>query len=194
MSDANDLDPVAVACRLAEALETAGLPFAIGGAMAYGFWGVPRGTLDVDLNVFVPAERVDEVLAALDSAGCRVDANEARRSATERGDLRAWLGPVRVDVFLDSIPIHHTARERTVQVELAGHKLPILSAEDLLVFKLLFDRPKDRLDAERILASRMEELDLDYVRSNLEDTVGPDDRRIAWLEELLTTLTTDRQT
>ena len=37
-----------VASRLASALEVAGVPYAIGGAIALGAWSDPRGTHDVD--------------------------------------------------------------------------------------------------------------------------------------------------
>ncbi len=36
-------DPAALALRLAARLEAAAIPYAIGGAVAYGFWGNPRG-------------------------------------------------------------------------------------------------------------------------------------------------------
>lgn len=54
-------------CRLevrADALEAAGLPYAIGGALALAIAGVPRGTAEVDLNVFVDDARVPEARGA----------------------------------------------------------------------------------------------------------------------------------
>lgn len=39
-----------VASKLAAALDGAGIPYAIGGAIALGAWSDPRGTYDVDLN------------------------------------------------------------------------------------------------------------------------------------------------
>jgi hypothetical protein len=41
--------------RIADALESAGVSYAIGGALALAVAGVPRGTADVDVNVFVPS-------------------------------------------------------------------------------------------------------------------------------------------
>src|SRR5690242_17834890 len=52
---------VAVHQRLA----AAGLPHAIGGAVALGAYAEPRPTADIDVNVFVAAEREPEVRAAL---------------------------------------------------------------------------------------------------------------------------------
>jgi hypothetical protein len=40
--------------RIAAALEAAGISYAIGGALALAIAGVPRGTADVDVNVFAP--------------------------------------------------------------------------------------------------------------------------------------------
>lgn len=50
------LDALDAALAVARALEQQGVPYAIGGALAFGVWGTPRGTLDVDVNVFVAPE------------------------------------------------------------------------------------------------------------------------------------------
>ena len=36
--------------RIADALEAAGIPYGIGGALALGVWGFPRATKDVDVD------------------------------------------------------------------------------------------------------------------------------------------------
>jgi hypothetical protein len=58
-------DALDAALRIARAFETHGVPYAIGGALAYGLYGIPRATNDVDVNVFLTPERLDGVLAAL---------------------------------------------------------------------------------------------------------------------------------
>ena len=40
------MDPAEVARLLADRLEAAHIPYAIGGALAYAYWGVARGTHD----------------------------------------------------------------------------------------------------------------------------------------------------
>ena len=54
-----------VARALADVLEREALPYAIGGALALGFYALPRATADVDLNVFLPPAAIDQVLRAL---------------------------------------------------------------------------------------------------------------------------------
>jgi len=46
-----------VAGQLAEKLELRGQEYALGGAIALGYWGTPRGTVDVDLTVYLPPEQ-----------------------------------------------------------------------------------------------------------------------------------------
>jgi len=180
-----ELTPLAVAGRLAEVLGRAGVPVALGGALAYGFWAVPRATVDVDLNVFVGLDRLDEVLALLEEAGCSVDRTEARRVAVERGDFTASLSALRIDLFLSTIPAHDAAAQRIRSVIVGDQAIPILSPEDLLLFKVLFHRTKDLADIEHLVSARLGELDTAYVLTQLVDVVGETDERVQWFRRLL---------
>jgi hypothetical protein len=172
------IDPAALAVRFAHALEAAAVPYAIGGAIAYGFWGVPRGTRDLDVNVFLPAERADAAIEALIAAGLEIDRAAFRRTALERGDARGRYEDIPVDLFFISIPLHESAAHRTARVTLMNSPIRVLSAEDLTVFKLLFFRGKDVVDVERLVAVQGDRLDRDYVRSWLVACVGEDDERV----------------
>ena len=70
--------------RIATALETAGLHYAIGGALALAIAGVPRGTADVDVNVFVPDEHIPKVIGVLSSLGIEINEAEARKHPFEQ--------------------------------------------------------------------------------------------------------------
>jgi hypothetical protein len=96
-------DALDVGLRLARALEAARLPYALGGALAYGRYGVPRATVDGDVNIFVGAERYDDVLSTLTHAGVGFDADAAKREAGERGMMVGHSGGTRVDVYVPSI-------------------------------------------------------------------------------------------
>ncbi len=76
------------------------------GALALAYWAPPRATADIDLNVFVSAGEIDRAHDAIEAAGFALDRAAARRSADERGDFRAWSGPVRLDVFVSFAPFH----------------------------------------------------------------------------------------
>jgi len=170
-----------VARRLADALEGARIPYAIGGAIAYGLYAPPRATNDVDLNVFVPLEEVLAVFEALEGAGAIIDRTAELASARERGDFVARIMGMRVDVFVPSIPLSSSAAARVRQGILLGQPIAILSAEDLVLFKLLFFRTKDLSDVERLVLFQKDQLDHRYVRDWLVQMVGENDPRVeAW--------------
>ena len=63
MSEANLPNEAAeVAAKLGARLDARGQQYAVGGAIALGYWGVPRGTVDVDVTVFLPAERPSDCI------------------------------------------------------------------------------------------------------------------------------------
>jgi hypothetical protein len=181
------MDPSEVARQLADALEAAHIPYAIGGALAYAYWGVARGTHDVDLNLFIPPMRMAEALDVMTRAGLTIDVSAAIESAETRGDARGYVGDVPVDLFVNSIPFHEEAARRTMEVSLFGNPIRVLSAEDLAVLKLLFFRGKDMVDVERLLVLQGAGLDRSYIRSWLVDAVGEEDERVSAWDRLCAT-------
>ena len=72
-------------------------------------------------------------------------------------------------------------------MDVGGIEVPVLSAEDLLVAKILASRPKDLEDAAGILRARRGSLDLSLVRSlvaDLEEALGQSDL-VPMLDRLL---------
>lgn len=174
-----------LARRLADILEAAGVPYAIGGALALGVWGFPRATNDVDLDVFVAADALAPVLEVLRCGGFAVDVDAALSSARERGDFKAWFEGVRVDVFVASLPFYDSVKRRVRRAPIEGRPAWFLSPEDLAVFKLLFFRTKDILDVERLVAFLGSSVDGTYVRNWLCDLVGEDDERVRWWDRIV---------
>jgi hypothetical protein len=70
-----------------------------------------------------------------------------------------------------------------VSIEVEGGRLWFLSAEDLCLHKLIYGRPKDIIDLERLIAVRPN-IDLAYVRSWMTRMVPAGDRRFAALDDL----------
>lgn len=172
-------DPASVAGALARSLERQSIPYAIGGALCLAYWGVPRATKDVDLNVFVGDDEIERVAEALEAAGCTVDRAEAARRARQRGDVVARHGTMRVDVFIAFHPFHQSARARAVRANLPdGTSARFLTAEDLFICKMLFHRAKDLVDVDRLLVANAR-FDIEYAERWLRDILGPDDGRVA---------------
>lgn len=134
------------------ALGGAGIPHAFGGALALAFCTAePRGTQDIDVNVFLSPEEVDRLLAALPDG---VVASDADRDLLVRdAQARLWWDATPVDVFLSNHPFHDHAAAGRRHVAFAGvERLPVLACQDLAVFKAFFARPKDVVDVATMVA------------------------------------------
>jgi hypothetical protein len=165
-----------------EALTGAKIAHAIGGALALAYYAEPRATIDIDVNVFISAERWPAVVEALASIGVSTDNLE--EAALERdGQCRLWWGDNAVDLFFSYDPIHQAMRKEARRVPFAGTTIPILSPEHLAVCKAMFDRPKDWLDIEQMLIAT-DELDVAEIERWLERMVGEQDLRLQRLAEL----------
>jgi hypothetical protein len=163
------------------ALERARIPHAIGGALALAYYAEPRATVDVDVNVFVSADRWPQVRDALEPIGVDVEIDP---TALERDEqVRLWWGRNAVDLFFSYADLHDEMRRQARRVPFGAATLPILAPEHLAVCKATFDRTKDWLDIEQILVAT-DPIDLTAIETWLKRMVGESDSRVAKLEEI----------
>lgn len=177
-------DAAAVAQQLAAGLERQQCDYALGGAIALGYWGEPRGTVDVDLTLFVPPDRPSECIRLLQQLGCELGASGALRSLQEHGFCEVRFRGLRVDVFLPTAPFYEAARRRRRIVPLGGQEVMIWDAESLCVFKMMFFRRKDVADVEQILRIQGGALDRAWIGARLEEIYGKLDPRLSQWQEL----------
>jgi hypothetical protein len=134
-----------------EMLDAIGVPHQFGGAVALAWYRNPRATTDVDLNVTVAPKDADPVLGALTHLGVTV--SPADRALIKRdGQARLDWGGSYLDLFFATFELHQEMAERSRQVDFGPVRIPILSPEHLIVCKAVFDRPKDWLDIEEMIA------------------------------------------
>jgi hypothetical protein len=162
-----------------DALEARSLPHAFGGAIALAYCvEEPRGTRDLDVNVFTDAADAARVLAALPE-GVTVDAGDVEK-VVQGGQARLWWDGVPVDVFLNNLPLHEAVASAVVWVPLQGRQVPMLDCASLVIFKSFFDRTKDWADIEAIAMATPE--DIEMAARTLAELAGEDDpafRRLA---------------
>lgn len=153
---------------------------AFGGAIALAYWTRdPRGTSDIDLNVFVPATESGPALAALPTGVAR-PAGTAEAIAAD-GQIRLWWGETPVDLFFDYEPVHADAARHARRVPFAGTRIPVLGPVELTVFKVMLDRTRDWADVEAMVAAKT--VDLEAVRATLGTLIEADDHRFERLTE-----------
>ncbi len=164
-----------------DALTEAGLPHAIGGAIALGYCTLePRGTRDLDVNVFVSQSRFREVVEALPE-GVSVTPSDIALAERE-GQVRLFWDDMPIDIFLNNVPFHKEVQKSVREVEFMGRTIPVIGCVSLAVFKAMFDRTQDWADIEAMLAKGS--IDLDEVIQWIGEMAGPQSRRVRRLEQL----------
>jgi hypothetical protein len=164
-----------------DALEAQSLPHAFGGAIALAYCvEEPRGTRDLDVNIFCDAGDAGEVLEALPD---EIKVTPADIEQVERdGQTRLFWDGVPIDVFLNNIPLHEAVSAAVVWVRLEGREAPILDCASLVVFKSFFDRTKDWADIEAVAVATPE--DIEIAMRTVADLVGEEDEAFLRLKAI----------
>ncbi len=125
------------------------------GAQAVALRGAPRATADVDITVRVGQAGWHRLLDSLQHHGIE-------HRAPERADelvavarvlpLRHRASKMEVDVVLAGSGLEEIALGRAELIDVAGVEVPVISATDLVVFKVIAGRGKDLDDARSVLA------------------------------------------
>ena len=132
-----------------DSLTEAGLAHAFGGAIALAYCTEePRGTRDLDLNIFTDSSRAETALAAL-PAGVSVSAGDID-AVVQKGQTRLWWDDTPIDVFLNNHPFHDAVAGGVIWVPLERREIPVLDCASLVVFKALFNRTRDWADIEAV--------------------------------------------
>lgn len=126
------------------------------------------------MNVFIPATRMAEVADALGPLGYRAPEADPATPPVAGVRFEHVDEPFPLDVF-PSLDDRYAEVEQRVERQPFGRGddvLPFLSAEDLCVFKLSFNRARDWVDLAAIAQARPD-LDLDVVGDLLVALRGP---------------------
>ncbi|HVA75164.1 MAG TPA: hypothetical protein VNF71_11440 [Acidimicrobiales bacterium] len=178
------LDPTGLPYKMMaihESLAAAQISHAFGGALALAWCTQQaRGTIDLDINVFVSPERTASALAALPP---EIVATEDDRALLERdGQARLWWENTPVDVFLNTTEFHEQVATRVHLEPFVGEQLPFLACHDLAVFKAFFNRTRDWADLEAMVAAGS--LEVSAVAGVLAGFLRADDDRVEHLLSL----------
>lgn len=164
-----------------DSLTSAGLSHAFGGAIALAYCvEEPRGTRDLDVNIFVDASEAKSALGSLPD-GVGVSEEDVAKVEHDGQARLDWEGTP-IDVFLNNMPLHEAVAGAIVWVPLERREVPVLDCASLAIFKAFFDRTKDWADLEAIAEATPE--DIEAAATTIAELVGPDDPAVKRLEQL----------
>jgi hypothetical protein len=155
----------------------AGLEWFVFGAQAVRVWGTPRQTVDIDVTVALAPTQVAQLVARCAPYGLRARVPDPGAFAE-----KYWVVPLLhdngtpIDVVLAGTRFEQDAMSRRRAIELHGIEVPVVAPEDLIVYKLNSDRPKDYEDAVSVIRRRASTLLADVVRDQLRAAERAHDR------------------
>jgi hypothetical protein len=136
--------------------------FAFTGGVAVGVWAEPRQTRDVDICGVLPADEVDRLLAIRDGM---------RTGPEELPDMvRFRVGDWDIDLFVSKDEYDRTCLGRAIAATVGGTEVRVVTAEDLLIHKMIklrTDRRRllqDLADLRAVIATQADRIDWDYLR------------------------------
>jgi predicted nucleotidyltransferase len=154
-----------------ELLDRHNLPYAVMGGIAVRAYAIPRATYDVDLTIAIDRSQLPELFAALKELDFAIpEPYESswvdRIAGMPLLKLKRYYesGTLDVDLFLEESEFQKEVMKRRVQIDAEGRKYWMVTPEDLILFKLIANRPRDHVDISDVLFMQGQ-LDEAYMRS-----------------------------
>jgi hypothetical protein len=142
------------------------------GSYASSLHSVPRATKDLDIVIFPNREQLTRLMEALPPQEYYSDLPDALESLKWRRQFNVidYATGWKVDFIIppfDEFNVEEFARRQTIEVE--GLKLSVVSAEDVVVAKLLWAKAGESSrqieDAAAVIRMQAEQLNFGYIES-----------------------------
>lgn len=156
--------------RLVGALEVAEVPYMLTGSYASSLHSIPRATRDIDIIIFPDREQLTRFIQLLPASDYYSDLEDAieclrRRSAFNIVDYATgWKVDFIIPPF-DEFNVEEFERRTLIDVE--GLQLSVVSAEDIVIAKLLWGKAgeseRQLEDASTVVRIKGPDLDVAYV-------------------------------
>lgn len=165
-------------------------PAMIIGGIAVIARGVPRSTVDVDATVWGADVTLDDLFSTLRAHQIVPRIPNAEDFARRRQVLLLEHRPsgTPLEVSLGWLPFELEALERASSVDFGGERIVVPQVEDLIVYKAVAWRERDKEDVERLLLLHGDETDLERVRDLMRQFAEAleEPGRVGELEALIT--------
>jgi hypothetical protein len=180
--------------EVARVLDRLSIPYALGGSMASSLWGISRNTVDADVTVEPFSGRELDLVTALgpDYYISELAIRQALRAKSSFNLINTMTG-FKVDVFVRSdSPFEISAMARRIPLDIDGQQVFVLSAEDVILFKLRWYRLGNEVseqqwnDVVNVMKVRGPKLDRAYLDLWTKD-LALDDLLTRALEEATST-------
>ena len=150
--------------KITRLLDRNKIPYMLIGGYAMVIHGFPRFTRDLDISLGIDNEKIDYVLNAVkkdfkvlvkDPAAFARDTNVLLLQDIETG--------IRIDLIFTFIEFERNAISQADVIEFKGGEIRNVSIENLIVYKMLSGRERDKEDVGMMLAGKAKDLDMQKI-------------------------------
>ncbi len=144
------------------------------GGIAVSAWAVPRATYDVDAVALIDEKKIDDFLVLCRKYGFDYDEDSPvkhiqRLSFLTLSAATSSSEKIYTDVFLARGLYFQSAIKRKKILTVFDIRIPVISPEDLILYKLIAGRNRDIEDVHEILLRQKDNLDMPYMKQWAEE-------------------------
>ena len=173
--------------KITRILDESKIPYMLIGGYAMVIHGFPRMTQDLDISLGIDTEYIDKILNAVkkdfktlvkDPVAFARDTNVLLLQDIETG--------VRIDLIFTFIEFERKAIDEADEIDFMGEKLRNVSVENLIIYKMLAGRERDKEDVEMILAERLNLVNTNKISHTIKEmsAILQNDSYKAWISIL----------
>ena len=129
------------------------IPYMVIGGQAVLLYGEPRLTKDIDITLGVGVDRLGEMRAVVDRLSLKYLTEDVDVFVKDTMVLPVidQKSGIRIDFIFSYSPYERQAIDRARKITLGGTKVKFASLEDVVIHKMIAERPRDIEDIESIL-------------------------------------------
>ena len=148
--------------RVAKLLKSRNLTFALIGGLASSIRGQLRVTADIDIVIDCEVPEAIAMLEQLDDATFRPFVEDAETSIRQYYilPLKDVASETPIDLVIGASGFEKLVIQRAFKPK--GYPIPVATAEDLLLMKIMANRPQDQTDVQGIVSTCGDTIDWDY--------------------------------
>jgi hypothetical protein len=179
-------DSVRAVESLTEAFDARSIRYALIGGLAFVLRGRPRFTQDVDFLLEVPQIVLPGLLDDLLERGFTLDPAVVIKEFVREHISSFPFGRVRIDWLKPVLPLYTRALADASPLEWTdGHAVRVVTAEGLILTKMVAFRAQDQMDIETLLTANRDEIDIRLIREEWSPFAASEADRTAWLEAVI---------
>jgi hypothetical protein len=144
-------------------LEEQGLPYMLIGGMANLVWGEARTTQDIDITVQVVPAALPGAITRLTRFFRALPENPTAFVEQTRVLPVVTANGIRADIIFAELPYQEEAILRARPITLGNTVVQVCSPEDLIIHKIISERPKDLDDVKGVIRTQGSRLDRAYM-------------------------------